>query len=231
MQSGGFKLHAFEDRPGYIAYPVGAVEQRGTWAWEVDAKGDVWHGDPGDHTIKRYRFLKWDSGKPVLSTEKPDSWPEPPGYDKIQRIHYDVGSDTLYLGAFPTGVKDPAWGQVGAVLDRYDGWTAGKRERRWRAELPRDDEKLFPKAMDITGDYAFMVQVKPTRGIYALLNVFSLTDGKVVGQIWPGDAVGGFSGWVDITHAIHAHKRQDGEYLILVEEDFRGKNILYRWRP
>jgi hypothetical protein len=32
-------------------------------------------------------------------------------------------------------------------------------------------------------------------------------------------------------HAVQALKRKDGEYLVLVEEDFRGKNLLYRWRP
>jgi hypothetical protein len=231
MQSGGFKLFSFEEGPGVVAAPAGALEQRGTWAWEVDARGDIWLGDPGDRTIRRYRFLRWEGGKPVFSTDKPDSWPAPEGYDKIQRLHYDVASDTLYLGAFPAGVKDPAWGMVGAVLDRYDGWTAGKRQRRWRIDLPLDDEKLFPKAIDIAGDYAFTAQVKPTRGIYGMLSVFALADGSALGQIWPGDAVGGFSGWVDITHGIRAHRRKDGEYLILVEEDFRGKNILYRWKP
>jgi hypothetical protein len=32
-------------------------------------------------------------------------------------------------------------------------------------------------------------------------------------------------------YAITALKRTNGEYLVLVEEDWRGKNLLYRWRP
>ena len=32
-------------------------------------------------------------------------------------------------------------------------------------------------------------------------------------------------------YSVQALKRKDGEYLVLVEEDFRGKNLLYRWRP
>lgn len=39
------------------------------------------------------------------------------------------------------------------------------------------------------------------------------------------------TGWVDITHALSAFKRANGQYLMLVEEDFRGKCISYRWRP
>ena len=43
--------------------------------------------------------------------------------------------------------------------------------------------------------------------------------------------VGGNAGWQDMPYAVQALKRKDGEYLILVEEDWRGKNLLYRWRP
>ena len=231
MMSGGFNLFAFEDGPGHVAYPAGEVKQQ-TWAWEVDAKGDVWLGDPGDKTIKRYRFLNWGAdGKPLFSVDAPDSWPAPDGLRQICRVHYDCATDTLYVGAFPDGVPDPAWGEIGAVLERHDGWTAGKPQRRWRIDVPRDDEKLYPKAMDIVGDYAFVVQVKTTQKRAAVVSVFSLDDGAFVGEMWPGKVVGGFSGWVDISHGIRAHKRRNGEYIILVEEDFRGKNIMYRWTP
>lgn len=30
---------------------------------------------------------------------------------------------------------------------------------------------------------------------------------------------------------ITALKRKDGEYLVFVEEDYKAKVILYRWRP
>ncbi len=32
-------------------------------------------------------------------------------------------------------------------------------------------------------------------------------------------------------YAVQAFKRKNGEYLVLVEEDWRGKNLLYRWKP
>lgn len=231
MQSGGFNLFAFEEGPGHVSHAVNSIGQRGTWAWSVDAKGDIWLGDPGDGTVKRYRFLKWNGDRPEFATQAPDCWPAPAGFDKIQRVHYDTATDTLYVAGFPNGVRDPAWGEVGAVLERYDGWTTGKPVKRWRAELPVDDEKVYPKAMDIVGDYAFVVAVKPVNGQTGMIYVYKLADGTQVGRIWPGKAVGGFSGWVDITHAIAAFRRSNGEYLVLVEEDFRGKCILYRWTP
>jgi hypothetical protein len=47
----------------------------------------------------------------------------------------------------------------------------------------------------------------------------------------PGPEVGRASGWVDVPNGISAHRRKDGEYLVFVEEDARGKVLMYRWKP
>ena len=51
------------------------------------------------------------------------------------------------------------------------------------------------------------------------------------GSFVPGPEVGGNAGWLDMPYAMDATRRKDGEYLLLVEEDWRGKNLLYRWKP
>jgi hypothetical protein len=43
--------------------------------------------------------------------------------------------------------------------------------------------------------------------------------------------VGHTSGWVDVPNGISAYRRDDGEYLVFVEEDARGKVLMYRWKP
>jgi hypothetical protein len=65
------------------------------------------------------------------------------------------------------------------------------------------------------------------------VHVNRLSDGAPVGVLDPGPSVGGTekTGWVDILTGITAHKKADGEYLVFVEEDYRGKVVLYRWRP
>jgi hypothetical protein len=47
----------------------------------------------------------------------------------------------------------------------------------------------------------------------------------------PGPEVGRESGWVDFPDAIRAYRRKDGEYLVFVEEDWKGKIMVYRWKP
>ena len=120
---------------------------------------------------------------------------------------------------------------MGSVLERHDDWTSDTPKRRWRIDMPTDGEKLYPKSFDVAGDYVFTVQVKPTRGIPAMVNVFGAADGGHVGYLRPGPEVGGNSGWVDMTHGLQAMQRKDGTCLVIVEENARAKNLIYRWQP
>jgi hypothetical protein len=60
-----------------------------------------------------------------------------------------------------------------------------------------------------------------------------LSDGAELGAFDPGPTVGGVenTGWMDILSGISAFQRSNGEYLVFVEEDFKAKVLLYRWKP
>ena len=49
----------------------------------------------------------------------------------------------------------------------------------------------------------------------------------------PGETFGGNQNtdWMDVMTGITAHRRQDGAYLVFVEEDYKAKVLLYRWQP
>lgn len=53
-------------------------------------------------------------------------------------------------------------------------------------------------------------------------------DGQYVGSLVPGPEVGRRVGWQDMPYAVAAFQRKNGECLILVEDDWRGKK---RTRP
>jgi hypothetical protein len=97
--------------------------------------------------------------------------------------------------------------------------------------MPVDDGGLHPKAFDVAGDYIFTTMVAATKQKPALVSVWRLSDGKLVGTMSPGPEVGGNNGWTDIPYGLRAMKTTDGEYRITVEEGLRGKVLVYRWKP
>jgi hypothetical protein len=234
--AGGYRLYTFGAK-GWFAREVDRVHGEDKWAWDVDAAGDIWHGDAAGNTVRRYRFKGWrKDGTPDYDWKKPEVWPWPTDFQLVRRVMYVPATDTLYLCGYLKDVKVESWGVVGRTCRRYDGWVDGKKRVRWTAELPTnprgtdDGKPLTPNAVAVAGDYLFVGMVKPEDG-KQYTHILGAADGKYVGSLAPGAEVGGSAGWQDMPYALQALKRKDGEYLILVEEDWRGKNLLYRWRP
>ena len=42
---------------------------------------------------------------------------------------------------------------------------------------------------------------------------------------------GWIRGWLDTVQPISAFRRSNGEYVILIEDDYKSKVVMYRWRP
>jgi hypothetical protein len=68
------------------------------------------------------------------------------------------------------------------------------------------------------------------------IEVYDAQTGASAGHFKPGPEVGGdlpgeAVGWVDIPQGIQAIRRSNGEYLVLVEEDWKSKILMYQWKP
>ena len=196
----------------------------------MDSKGDVWQaGDANkvrqfpcqglnEHGAPRYSF----------ATAKTEPAPEP--FVNLQRVEYFPATDTMYLSGYSKEYanKKGNWKTIGKVVCRYDDWTT-KKTKRWELNPPFDEaqerSKTYgtPVAMSVAGDYLFIVYLKA-----AEVRVYETARAKYCGTLQPGKDM---SGWVDIPYGVRAHKRADGEYLIFVEEDWKAKIIMYRWRP
>lgn len=236
--AGGYRLHTFEEPKSVVAHEVDRILGKDQWAWHVADNGDIWHGDAPEKTIRHYPFKGWKSdGKPDYDWKKPKTWPWPEDFQLIRRIIYHRAADSLYLFGYLKGQQIESWGVVGLTGRRYDGWLAGKKTVAWtNRDLPTNPKgsdkgkPLTPQAVDLAGDYLFVGMVKPEGG-KQYTHILRTSNGRYVGSLEPGPEVGGNAGWQDMPYAVQALKRKDGEYLILVEEDWRGKNLLYRWRP
>ncbi|MEO8354088.1 MAG: hypothetical protein ABI680_20360 [Chthoniobacteraceae bacterium] len=234
---GGYQLFTFDEPDGQMARMVGKVSAEGeTWAWDVAPNGDIIHGDAKGRKIQRHRFGGWADGKPVYSDRDVDEWPWPEDFDNIRRVIYDERTDSLYLSGYLKGEDIDSWGVAGKTLRRYDGWVRGDKKERWTIKLPVNlkgndqGQPLSPNGFALAGDYLFVGMVKPEDGKQQV-HILSLQNGAYVGTFVPGPEVGGNAGWQDMPYAVAALKRTNGEYLVLVEEDWRGKNLLYRWTP
>jgi hypothetical protein len=84
----------------------------------------------------------------------------------------------------------------------------------------------------LAGDYLFLGMVKDGVQTYASkVAILNAQTGQYVGTLQAGPEVGGLGGWEDMAGSVQAMRRANGEYLILVEDDLRAKNLLFRWRP
>lgn len=212
-----------------------------TTAWWPDSDGNVWQGT-ADSGIKRFRHQGLDaSGNPIYSQAQMDSYPMPAPFAEIRRLQYEPSTDTLYIAGFTAANHDNAsidhWKTLGRTIARYDGWLAGNRTPTWTIEplpyslLSDRDGLNKPVSMSVAGDYVFVSWITnlPASDEH-VIRVYRRSDGGYVDLIRAG-AEAHPPGWHDIFYAIQAHKRANGEYLILAEEGRRGKVLVYRWTP
>jgi hypothetical protein len=147
----------------------------------------------------------------------------PAPFNDLLRTEYVPETDTMYLSGQTKDrpISHGEWGTAGTVIVRYDNWTKGPKQR-YRIDLPYVGDKQFIVSVAYAGELAFAVDCKS-----AEVFVYRLSDGAAVGSMKPGPEVHGESGWVDFRDGIRALRRKNGNYLVIVEEDYKGKSLVY----
>lgn len=221
--NGRFDTDEFEENKGRSMNPAG-------WGWWVDTKGDIWHTSD-TRGINRFRLGGIDrAGNPVYSYSNAQNYAMPAPFNVVKRAIYEPETDSMYLTGYDA--NDPFdsafWKEIGKRLVRYDHWSSAP-QLRYSIELPWQTSKQPIStliSLTVEGKYIFTVE---SRGL--MLHVYDKETGREVGTIEPGPEVGRASGWVDVPNGISASLQPNGEYRVFVEEDARGKAILYRWKP
>ena len=217
----------------------------GVSSYWVDTNGDLWQsffsGPNGRTGVRRYASQGLDSiGNPVWNLASPVVVAPIAEFNEIYRMEYVPQTDSLYLAGY--GPADPTRYYngpnfndkgIGSILVRYDNWSTGNRTPRWVQILP--DYNRTPTSMSVAGDYVFIgydgLSYSSDSGD---LRVLRGSDGVNLGRMWAGPpAFGGESnlGRMDIENGVRAMKRSNGEYIILTEEDWYGRLMVYRWTP
>jgi hypothetical protein len=197
--------------------------------WWVDSKGDLWKTLRTQEGIRHFPLQGLDAkGNPIYSYSSMKKDKTPSLFTDVRRIEYFPETDTMYLSGFTKDhpAPDDDAGAVGSEIVRFDNWSRGNRTPRWRTVVPHDTtgkREVVTVAMSVAGDYVFSVTVKNSE-----VSVYNAATGKQVQKLKPGPEVAGESGWIDIPYGIRAFRRSNGEYLVFVEEDWKGKVIVYQ---
>ncbi len=214
--------------PGEFAQPAGRGDLSTGWAWSVDIQGNIWTGSEGG-AIREYAFGGLDAnGSPKYDFAHVIASSAPSLVTKLNRLEYVPTNDTMYLGAFTTTTPQPAdgnWGVVGTEILKINNWSTGNRTPAVRISLPYNSNSVYMKCMSITGDYAFVAECKGSN-----VHVYNLNSGSEVGT-FNGSGTFGNLGWVDIPYGVRAYRRTNGQYVVLVEEDYNAKILMYQWTP
>ena len=220
----------FQSQPGGGNLPGAG----GTW---IDANGDVWFAGG---SIRRHPCQGLDArGVPRWDLAQVQSFPAPAPLDAARRLRYDAASDTLYVGGTDPVNRNMHWKGMGPRLVRYDGWLRGARTRRWDVLGPIDTGyrgghvSCEPISFDVAGDYVFVSLAGASQALgigWAAVEVYRAVDGVRVGRmVLPPQF--GQTGLMDMVECLRAFRRADGEYVVMLEDDLKAKNLVYRWMP
>lgn len=247
----GWPLHqpakgewVWRDHNGNGAFDEGEYDTRsgsdapGYQGWWVDSAGTVWQATE-TAGIRQFPLQGLDTkGNPVWTYRTMRTFPRPTKLARVKRLRYDPEHDTLYLGGTTAEHRNQHWKPMGPVICRYDGWSRADRTLRWRIVAPYEKgssghSSCEPMGFDVAGDYLFVPYTGASRAMGVRtghIEVFRLADGSPVGHMEPSPEIGEI-GLQDIRECLRAHRRADGEYLIFLEEDWKAKILMYRWRP
>jgi hypothetical protein len=223
-ENGNGRFDASEFKPN-----TSGMKFVGGWGWWVDAKGDIWRTSD-TNGIYRLRYGGVDhAGNPVYDYAKAVTYAMPEPFTTVRRAVYDAASDTMYLAGYTADEPFDRgfWKEVGRRIVRYDHWSQTPLQR-YSIDLPWDPKgKPVTTTIGMTVEGKYIFTVEPAGAVH----VYDSDSGHEVGVIGPGPEVGGASGYVDVPNGISASRQADGEYLVFVEEDARGKVLMYRWKP
>lgn len=194
------------------------------WSCFPDKNGNIWYAE--GPTIRKIPLISFNDGVPVFGAEVIVSQTTPVPMTGVERLEYDADTDVMYIGGWTVANPSNNWGIIGSTVARYPNWSSGNRIASDTAVMPLCINGYYPKAMSVAGDYIFVGGVGDRGKLY----VFNSSDLSSVGYI-ERDPNLGLTGWLDIPHAVQAFKKSNGQYLILVEDNLRAKNIFYQWCP
>lgn len=233
----------WRDRNGNGAFDAGEYDGRSNDApssqgWWVDRRGSVWLACE-TAGIRMYPFQGLDErGNPIWNYATMTVFDPPEELQRVKRLRYEPETDTMYLGGTTSEHKNQHWKPMGPVICRYDRWSQPDRTLRWKIVAPYErgssgHASCEPMGFDIAGGYMFVPYTGRSQELgfeMGHVEIFETESGRPVDGMEPGSEIGEI-GLQDIRECLTARRLPSGEYLVFLEDDFKAKVVMYRWKP
>ena len=204
----------------------------GTWdshvqSWNIDTNGDMWtQRDKYTAATRKFAYGGLDAnGIPIYAAPPAETTVPEPITTSLWRVRYLPSQDVMILSGDTPDQSFLGVTTIGHEIARYNNWSGGNPSLAYRIVLPANGNDI-PFCLDIAGDYIFVGMLSSSE-----IRVYDLKTGALTGTMTPGYEVGRLSGWLDTGYSITAHKRSNGEYIILAQEEVNGRILIYRWTP
>jgi hypothetical protein len=193
----------------------------------VDSKGGIW--EPEGRWGMRYTPLSGMTvqGAPIYSFSSQVWIPRPAEFISVNRCVYFPDTDTMYLSGDTwdhPAKPNESWGNCGREAIRYDDWS--KPTRHLVSQMPFPDTAWTLIAMSVV-DTSHRLYVGEMGT--AVVFVYDTDTGKLLGCLEQDMKVFGRNpGWIDQSCGVRAVTRANGDVVVLVEDSYLEKTIVYR---
>ncbi len=203
--------------------------------------GTVWPTHQSS-PIEKYDLSGFTAdGLPVWGASEKIQLPEP--FNDVRRIMYDEENDDMYLVGYTDlypydedfGSTEGYWKKAGRYIAKYSQWSAD-RTLEWGFHTPWCDgcDREVAQSVEEEGDFIFIVVGSKSKTSdlrrRPIIFIYRKSNGELVGTMQPGGNVNDRA-MVDMTHSMNVYKRDNGEYIIIMEDCAYAKNIVFRWQP
>jgi hypothetical protein len=213
--------------PGEFSRPKGdAAPTVAFYDTFVDSKGGIWQ--PQGRRGVRYLPMRGltEQGVPVYDLADEVVYARPPEFTEVLRVQFFPETGAMYLAGYTW--EQPAqgtehWGNCGREVIRYGDWDKSTRRVRSRMSFPEGALNIKAIGVAPKANRLFAGEMETS-----VVFVYDTTDGKLEGILEPDKALVGDVGWIDIPAGVRAFERSNGEVLLLVEDSWAQKQMVYR---
>lgn len=214
-----------------------ALERAGGSTLYADDTAMIWQIGP--QAAVGVPFKEFNAkGVPLWAWDQPVTYSRPPDLTQLRRFKLDRARDIALYGGSTDAHKNQHWKPMGPALCAYTNASTANPEKMWSVILPYEagssgHESKEPMSFEVAGDYVFVCYgrgLKEDNVRFAYVKVFSLADGSFIGNM-ASEGTTGEIGLLDLEESMYVRKLKDGTFVIFLEDDYKGKNVIFKWKP